>query len=439
MKDKCNNCGMLSFFLFGASIISIIFIFSYSEFSPFLFIAFTFAFELINNFGLFKQITIIASMLFIVTLIVFLNPFFINRYDLILVAALYFTFLLGCDIIIIKYLLNLKYGISMIFLYIPSTRIILMYNTLFFPFYWTLTIQLLPIMNVVSKYIIPILFEVIFIVLCVNIYFSIKKKYNKIYLFQTLILLLLSIFITNCYNRYLKPKQNNNKINCTFIQGGYSSADYTVIENYPILANKIADNYLSLLYDIDKENIIILPESSIPINVNYSDEIITSIGNIAYIKKAYIIVNLRLNDKNNNYNSVVVFNPVGNIQDIYIKRNLVPFLEDVVYTKGNDLNNFNIDNNIFAPMICFDSVYFINYIRSYLPNYYIVLSNDVFAEGTILSKFHQAYAVINSRTIGIPLLQIIQNGPSFYINSKGKLFNLTKPYENVFRSEVLLE
>jgi apolipoprotein N-acyltransferase len=60
---------------------------------------------------------------------------------------------------------------------------------------------------------------------------------------------------------------------------------------------------------------------------------------------------------------------------------------------------------------------------------YIVTSNDVFAEGTIVSKLHQAYSVINARTMGIALLHITQNGPSCYVDSKGKLTTLTHPYE----------
>jgi apolipoprotein N-acyltransferase len=70
---------------------------------------------------------------------------------------------------------------------------------------------------------------------------------------------------------------------------------------------------------------------------------------------------------------------------------------------------------------------------------HIVTSNDVFAEKTILSKLHQAYSVINSRTVGIPLLQVIQNGPSFFVDSRGKLTELVKPYERAIGLTITLK
>jgi hypothetical protein len=70
---------------------------------------------------------------------------------------------------------------------------------------------------------------------------------------------------------------------------------------------------------------------------------------------------------------------------------------------------------------------------------YIVTSNDVFAGKTILSKLRQAYSVINSGTAGVPLLQIIQNGPSFFVDSKGGLATVTKPYEKAIGLSVTLK
>jgi apolipoprotein N-acyltransferase len=105
------------------------------------------------------------------------------------------------------------------------------------------------------------------------------------------------------------------------------------------------------------------------------------------------------------------------------------FVESKKFKSGNTKATFKVDRYTIAPLICFDGVFLTNYIRDIRPDVYIVTSNDVFGEGTILSRLHQAYSVLNARTMGIPVLHVTQNGPSCYVDSKGKLTNLTSPYE----------
>jgi apolipoprotein N-acyltransferase len=90
-----------------------------------------------------------------------------------------------------------------------------------------------------------------------------------------------------------------------------------------------------------------------------------------------------------------------------------------------------VDGHSIAPVICYESLFIRNYFRDQKPELYMVISNDIFAEQTVLSRLHQAYGVINARTLGIPLLQAMQNGPSCYVDSQGTLMNLTMPYEQV--------
>jgi hypothetical protein len=70
---------------------------------------------------------------------------------------------------------------------------------------------------------------------------------------------------------------------------------------------------------------------------------------------------------------------------------------------------------------------------------YIVISNDIFADKTVLSYLHIAYGVLNARTLGTPLLQAMQNGPSVYLDSRGRLTFLTKPYEQVIGLRVAIQ
>jgi apolipoprotein N-acyltransferase len=81
------------------------------------------------------------------------------------------------------------------------------------------------------------------------------------------------------------------------------------------------------------------------------------------------------------------------------------------------------------PLICFDSVFIRHYFRNDKTDLYVVTSNDIFSEHTILSMLHEAYGLLNAGTLGTPLIQAAQNGPSFYVDYAGKLNILANVYE----------
>jgi apolipoprotein N-acyltransferase len=156
-----------------------------------------------------------------------------------------------------------------------------------------------------------------------------------------------------------------------------------------------------------------------------------NIQNAARVKNEYIMTGFLLEENDNVYNASVLINPEGRLQSLYRKRTTVPFVETSTFTRGIRADTFLVDGHIIAPVICYESLFIRNYFRDRKPELYIVISNDIFAEKTVVSRQHQAYGVINARTLGIPLLQVMQNGPSFYVDSQGELANLTMPYEKV--------
>jgi apolipoprotein N-acyltransferase len=417
--------------LFISSIILIVLLVSFPSCSPLLLIIFSIVFELIHGEKVVKQYFLLFLMLFFVTIITFCNHFFISQYRLLLLAALFFAVLLAFDFIIIFQLMRRRdYALPLIFLYVIISRFIISLSPAIFPFYWTLTVQLLPFMNIVSQFLLPIFFEGICIVIAVAIYLFFTKKLIRKLLVQIIgiifIGITLSLTIKFKFASYSIP---NADFECTIIQGGYSLNDYTFIERYPILSKKIVQGYLTYTEDVTNVRFIILPESAFPIEQNKDSQVLQILKDIAFSKNTYILTSVLLNENNEVYNSVALINPQGQIQDIYKKKNVVLFVENSRFAKGKTAQTFSVDNYTVAPLICFDSVFIRNYFRDKIPDIYIVTSNDVFAEGTVLSQLHQAYSIINARTMGISLLQIVQNGPSFYINSKGILINLTRPYE----------
>jgi apolipoprotein N-acyltransferase len=299
--------------------------------------------------------------------------------------------------------------------------------------------QLLPFMNITSRFLVPVFFEGICIVIAVVVYFFYTKKIQKYMYFQVVLIIVISIVFSFIIKTNFVPKKQQTSLECTIIQGGYSSQDYTLIETYPVLTEKLANRYLMHLEEVKNAKFIILPESAFPVKQKQDSSILQSIKGIACSRNEYILTSILLEEGMEVYNAAALINPQGQLQDVYKKRNVVLFVETSDFAKGKALPIFEIGNTKIAPMICFDVVFIRNYFRVKIPDVYIVTSNDIFAERTVLAQLHQSYAVINSRTMGIPLLQVMQNGPSFYVNSKGALTNLTKPYEKVIGLPVLIQ
>jgi prepilin-type processing-associated H-X9-DG protein len=139
------------------------------------------------------------------------------------------------------------------------------------------------------------------------------------------------------------------------------------------------------------------------------------------------------------YNASALIDPQGRLQSIYRKRNLVLFEETAAVTPGTTANTFMVDGHVIAPAICYESLFLRSYFRDKRPELYIVISDDTFSDKTILSYLHIAYGVINARTLGAPLLQATQNGPSVYLDSRGRLKFLTKPYEQAVGLRVMIQ
>jgi apolipoprotein N-acyltransferase len=245
-----------------------------------------------------------------------------------------------------------------------------------------------------------------------------------------LFLIFLGLYITQQVQFYFFNPIQNRKFDCLVVQGGFNSKDYYLKDKYRHFAFVIADKYINMIKKNDETvKLIILPESSIPIAQNSQDFILREISECAAGQNTNILTSIHLEEEQQLYNALIYVNSKGQIEDIYKKRNIVLMVETSQYAVGKTLPLFEMDNFKIAPLICFDSVFISNYFRKSRPDLYIVTSNDVFSEGTVLSSYHQAYSVINTRNMGIPLIQSVQNGPSFYVDGRGLLKNVTFPYQ----------
>jgi apolipoprotein N-acyltransferase len=426
--------------LFLVSAALIILTVSYPPVSPVLFAVFPAVFKLIEGEKILKQIILLFSLVFTVCLIVFVNPFFIqSQFFLFLLASLYFIILLGSDLFISFYAVNHKYAVLLIFGYVVISRLIISASTIFFPFYWTLNMHLLPFMGSVSQFALPLLWEAFCVTCAAILYLLCSCKLSRYALIQLIAAAAMVVFFSGIAKAGLGRSAFRPGLECALVQGGYPRQDYVVIERHPEFGLNMAQKYVGHIEEVTNSRFLVLPESAFPLFLFEDSEILQNIKDAARLRNQYIMTGILLVEDETTYNASALIDPVGRLQNVYHKRNPVLFVETSTFTPGIRANTFTVDGHTIAPVICYESLFILNCFRDVRPELYIVISNDIFSDKTVLSYLHIAYGVINARTLGTPLLQAMQNGPSVYLDSQGKLTFLTTPYEQAIGLQVKIK
>lgn len=294
-------------------------------------------------------------------------------------------------------------------------------------------------MGVVSRFAIPLLWEAFCVTCTAMLYLPYTRKVVRYPLFQLFAAASAVVGFSSIAKPGLGPCAFRPSLECTLIQGGYSGRDYAVIDRHLNFGIRIAQKYLAHTEEVTEGRFLVLPESAFPLRQIEDSEIMKKMKDIARQRNQYIIAGILLEENGNVYNASALIEPEGSLQNIYRKRNQVLFVETSTFTPGIMADTFSVDGYTIAPVICYESLFFRSYFRNTKPDLYIVLSNDTFADKTILSHLHIAYGVINARALGTPLLQAMQNGPSVYLDSQGRLTFLTKPYEQVIGLQVKIK
>jgi apolipoprotein N-acyltransferase len=270
----------------------------------------------------------------------------------------------------------------------------------------------------VSRIILPIFFESVIISISEAVFLMINGFRKKTIIFQIALITALSIVLSSGYRILTQKPVKTPAFAAGFVQLSYSSNDYNLTDNYPGFAEKINNAYLEYAKKVQSCRLLVLPESSFPYK---NGDHLYSLQLLAKEKNEYILTAYILKENDKLYNSILLINPEGQIQDKYIKQNTVPVTESNFISGGGEMHNFKIDGFNIAPLICYDTVFFLSYFRRKDADLLLAVTNDVFAEGTSLGRLHQCYAIFYSRMTGRPFLQITQNGPSFYVSKTGRL------------------
>ena len=196
-------------------------------------------------------------------------------------------------------------------------------------------------------------------------------------------------------------------------------------------------------------DLLIWPESSIPLLLNQSDEslkyIFSKLKNIKYLFAGSFAA-----EENKYFNTAYLINNKGNIIDYYRKTNLVPFGEYIplisslpIKTITNNISNFypgeitdkiiKIDESIsFTPLICYDAIFTGRFNNN--SDFLVNITNDIWFNRKLFGKqissgLYQHSNIVRLRAIeeGMPMIRVANNGLTTIFDSYGSIVKQIKP------------
>ena len=256
---------------------------------------------------------------------------------------------------------------------------------------------------------------------------------------------------------YEKPAET---VKVAAIQGNTSSLDYWS----PSSTGEVMDIYaeLSLAAVAEGAELIVWPESCIPVNIDQSTRTYNFVTNLAVECGVPILVGLFTDvspDSYAYYNSIVVALPDGTLHDaVYNKRNPVPFGEFLPWRDlisvlippladintlsddipaGEDSVVFNLELGRVGSLICFDSIYEAN-ARDSIRNgaqLLAISTNDSWFRDSRGVWMHHAQAQYRAIEMGRCVVRSANTGVSSVISSTGRVENYLPALEKGYAIE----
>ena len=291
-----------------------------------------------------------------------------------------------------------------------------------------------------------------FIIVAFNIFFFqlIKKNKeifkNKYFIPETLMLLLMTYASINygnsCLTRYRLEKQKNPQLNVAIIQGNIDQA----VKWNEAFQEKTLDIYVNLSKSsLDtKPDIIVWPETAVPLFFQDNNPLTEKLYNLARESKAHLIFgspSYRAEQgKIKYYNSAWYITPEGRIGGQYNKNHLVPFGEYVPLNKflpfvhrlvpaAGDFSEGESDNPLLlgkissGVLICYEAI-FPEIARAQVlkgANMLINITNDAwfgYSSAPYQHLFMSIFRAIENRR---PLIRSANTGISAIVDSTGRV------------------
>lgn len=310
--------------------------------------------------------------------------------------------------------------------------------------------QYLPIIQSVSLF--GSLF-ISFLIVTVNSFllYAIGEKENR----KKYIIIILIIFISNFFfgiiSMSIKSYEGNVKV--AVIQGNVASGQ----KWEKGMTMKIYDKYIDLTKEAIKEEpeIVIWPETAIPVDISNNDKLYNSYIQIAKeidgIFLSGVIASKEIDSKENDFNAVIAIDKNGYIAPTYFKRHLVPFGEFIPYrnilvkiapllndiaglgdlTPGEDANVIDTNLGKIGNLICYESI-FSNLARESIKEgaeLFVVATNDSWFEDSSATTKHFSHSILRAVEYERFLVRAGNTGISSIIMPNGMQLDTIKAME----------
>ena len=257
---------------------------------------------------------------------------------------------------------------------------------------------------------------------------------------KTRIVIICTFFITwgalNLLNGINWTTEKGNEISVALIQGAIPQE----IKWKPDQSQRTLDLYLSLSEQYKDSQLIIWPETAIPVLHHQAEEFIQQMADKARSQNHDYLVGIPFKDLDSNkfYNGIIV---IGSNNDTYYKQHLVPFGEYLPFDKWLrpilnlmkiPMSDFSAGpnrkpvvlaaNEIIGVSICYEDV-FGEEIISALPDATLLvnISNDAWFGDSIAPHQHLQMARMRALETGRYMLRATNTGVSAIINEKGDI------------------
>ena len=257
---------------------------------------------------------------------------------------------------------------------------------------------------------------------------------------KTRIVIICTFFITwgalNLLNGINWTTEKGNEISVALIQGAIPQE----IKWKPDQRQRTLDLYLSLSEQYKDSQLIIWPETAIPVLHHQAEEFIQQMADKARSQNHDYLVGIPFKDLDSNkfYNGIIV---IGSSNDTYYKQHLVPFGEYLPFDKWLrpilnlmkiPMSDFSAGpnrkpvvlaaNEIIGVSICYEDV-FGEEIISALPDATLLvnISNDAWFGDSIAPHQHLQMARMRALETGRYMLRATNTGVSAIINEKGDI------------------
>ena len=371
-----------------------------------------------------------------------------NFENLIFLSIILIPFLLSFFYGLFSYLLkffNIKMNFISILIFSLTLSIVeYLRGTIFGGFPWNLIsfslvkfISSLQILSYIGTYSLNLL-AITFYTLPIIILFKIKILKKFIILSSAVLILSLNVYYG--FNKIEQVENKQKKIiypSIKLVSPKFNIERFFIDEPVENKINELFENS----YPLDKDLLLIFPEGITNIGeINKLDNNFNEISN-QLTDNSKVILGITLDDGENIFNSLAIFNKEFEIEDKYSKNKLVPFgeflpfenflsslgLKKITYgyksfSSSTERNILNVGEISFLPLICYEII-FSGALNKNTNNYDFILniSEDGWFGNSIGPVQHFNHSIFRSIEEGKDVLRVANNGISAHISLNGKV------------------